>query len=220
MKTGEIQAFDHFEPADSSRSTGPIGEVYADDYDALMIPGGVGNPDLLRGDEHMVTVHARLLRVRASRSPSSATARGCSSRPGSCAGARSPRGRRSETDIRNAGGNWVDRGGRRRRRARHEPQAGRHPGVQREDDRGVREGRTPREGGRRSLKWAVSFAEGRAREGTSHDRARSHRTVPSRRRAEGRPGAGGETASAGRLDRGRRDNRARLRRRVRARGAL
>ena len=28
-----------------------MSEAEADDYDALMIPGGVGNPDLLRGDE-------------------------------------------------------------------------------------------------------------------------------------------------------------------------
>ena len=45
-----------------------------------------------------------------------------------------------QTDIRNAGGTWVDEQVHRRRGPRHQPQARRPPGLQREDDRGVRGG--------------------------------------------------------------------------------
>ena len=49
-----------------------------------------------------------------------------------------------QTDIRNAGGEWVDRGGRRRPRTRHEPQARRPAGVLREARRGARRGQARR----------------------------------------------------------------------------
>src|SRR5437868_7426157 len=49
---GEIQGFDHFDPAKTVKVDRTIEEVSADDYDALLIPGGVGNPDQLRGDEN------------------------------------------------------------------------------------------------------------------------------------------------------------------------
>jgi len=51
---GEIQGFDHFEPAKSVKVDRTVEEVSVDDYDALLIPGGVGNPDQLRGDENAV----------------------------------------------------------------------------------------------------------------------------------------------------------------------
>src|SRR6185437_9627654 len=51
---GEIQGFDHFDPADTVKVDRTVEEVSVDDYDALLIPGGVGNPDQLRGDENAV----------------------------------------------------------------------------------------------------------------------------------------------------------------------
>src|ERR1044071_2449481 len=54
LKPGEIQGFNHFDPADSFKVDKTAEEVDASDYDALMIPGGVGNPDQLRGDENLV----------------------------------------------------------------------------------------------------------------------------------------------------------------------
>jgi protease I len=51
---GEIQGFDHFDPATSVKVDRTVEEISPDDYDALMIPGGVGNPDQLRGDENAV----------------------------------------------------------------------------------------------------------------------------------------------------------------------
>ncbi|HSL64601.1 MAG TPA: type 1 glutamine amidotransferase domain-containing protein [Gaiellaceae bacterium] len=51
---GEIRGFDHFDPADAVRVDRTVEEARADDYDALLLPGGVGNPDQLRGDENAV----------------------------------------------------------------------------------------------------------------------------------------------------------------------
>src|SRR2546423_11478984 len=54
MEPGEIQSFNHFDPADKLKVDKTIEEVDASDYDALLIPGGVGNPDQMRADENMV----------------------------------------------------------------------------------------------------------------------------------------------------------------------
>jgi protease I len=54
LKPGKITSFDHFDPADQIPVDKAVEEADAADYDALMIPGGVGNPDQLRGDENMV----------------------------------------------------------------------------------------------------------------------------------------------------------------------
>lgn len=45
---GEIQAFDHLTPADRFTVDRVVGDASADDYDALVLPGGVANPDNLR----------------------------------------------------------------------------------------------------------------------------------------------------------------------------
>ncbi|MDX6671859.1 MAG: protease, partial [Solirubrobacteraceae bacterium] len=54
LADGEIQGFDHF---DQDR-TFPVDRVVADadagDYDALVLPGGVWNPDSLRQDRDAV----------------------------------------------------------------------------------------------------------------------------------------------------------------------
>src|ERR1041385_1553493 len=53
---GEIKGFDHFDPANTVKVDRMVEEVSVDDYDALLIPGGVGNPDQLRGDENAVNL--------------------------------------------------------------------------------------------------------------------------------------------------------------------
>src|SRR5690348_8477928 len=52
---GEIKGFDHFDPANSVKVDRTVEEASPDDYDALLVPGGVGNPDQLRGDENAVS---------------------------------------------------------------------------------------------------------------------------------------------------------------------
>jgi protease I len=52
--SGEIQGFNHYDKADTFKVDRTVEEVSASDYDALVLPGGVGNPDALRMDENAV----------------------------------------------------------------------------------------------------------------------------------------------------------------------
>jgi protease I len=54
IKDGEIQGFNHYDKADKFKVDKTVEEVSASDYDALVLPGGVGNPDTLRLDENAV----------------------------------------------------------------------------------------------------------------------------------------------------------------------
>jgi len=48
IKEGEIQGFNHFDKADTFKVDRQVAGASADEYDALVLPGGVGNPDQLR----------------------------------------------------------------------------------------------------------------------------------------------------------------------------
>src|ERR671937_357711 len=104
---GEIQAFDHFDQSEKLRVDRTIEEVSADDYDALLLPGGVGNPDTLRTDENAVQF------VRSFFEQGKPVAAICHA-PWTLVEAGVVRGRKVtswpsvQTDIRNAGGNWLD----------------------------------------------------------------------------------------------------------------
>ena len=107
IKPGSIQGFDHFDKADTHKVDRAVEEADASDYDGLLIPGGVGNPDLLRGDENMVAfAHAFFEQGK----PVAAICHG----PWLLVEAGVVRGRKLtswptlRTDIENAGGNWVD----------------------------------------------------------------------------------------------------------------
>jgi protease I len=54
IEDGEIQGFNHYDKADTFKVDKTVEEVSPDDYDALVLPGGVGNPDTLRMDENAV----------------------------------------------------------------------------------------------------------------------------------------------------------------------
>ena len=105
---GEIQGFDHFDPAKKVKVDKTVEEVSVGDYDALLIPGGVGNPDQLRGDENAV---AFVRGFHDAGKPMAAICHG----PWVLVEAGIVRGRRVtswptlQTDIKNAGGNWVDK---------------------------------------------------------------------------------------------------------------
>ena len=107
IEPGEIKTFDHFDPADTVKVDKTAEEVDASDYDALMIPGGVGNPDQLRGDENIVSF------VRDFFEQGKPVAAICHA-PWVLVEAGVVKGRKVtswptlQTDIRNAGGNWVD----------------------------------------------------------------------------------------------------------------
>jgi protease I len=107
LDDGEIQGFNHYDKADTFPVDRTVDEATPDDYDGLVLPGGVGNPDTLRMDDNAVgfvrgfveagkpvavichgpwtLVEADVVRRRTLTSFSSV-----------------------KTDIRNAGGNWVD----------------------------------------------------------------------------------------------------------------
>ena len=107
VKDGEIQGFNHYDKADTFKVDKTVEEASASDYDGLVLPGGVGNPDNLRQDENAVTFvrdffeqgkpvgaicHALWTLVEAG----VVRGRTLTSFPS------------IQTDIRNAGGNWVD----------------------------------------------------------------------------------------------------------------
>ncbi|HEY3922556.1 MAG TPA: type 1 glutamine amidotransferase domain-containing protein [Gaiellaceae bacterium] len=107
IKPGEIDTFNHFDKADKVKVDRLAEEADASDYDALMIPGGVGNPDQLRGDENMVSFVRDFFETG---KPVAAICHG----PWVLVEAGVVRGRKLtswptlQTDIRNAGGEWVD----------------------------------------------------------------------------------------------------------------
>jgi protease I len=107
LKPGKIRAFDHFDPASEVPVDRTVEEVDASDFDALLVPGGVGNPDQLRGDENAVSFVREFFEQG---KPVAAICHG----PWVLVEADVVRGRRLtswptlQTDIRNAGGNWVD----------------------------------------------------------------------------------------------------------------
>lgn len=104
---GRVQAFDHLDKADQFEVDRTVAEADAGDYDGLLLPGGVANPDNLRTDEHAVAF------VRAFFDAGKPVAAICHA-PWVLVEAEVVDGRRLtsfpslETDIRNAGGEWVD----------------------------------------------------------------------------------------------------------------
>ncbi len=76
-KSGELQGYDGTEKGQTFAVDLAVGQADAADFHALVIPGGVVNADHLRVGQGRPGVHAGVLRRSTSRSPPSATARGC-----------------------------------------------------------------------------------------------------------------------------------------------
>jgi protease I len=107
LQAGKIQGFDHYDKADTFDVATTVEEASPDDYDALVLPGGVGNPDALRLDENAVAF------VRGFFDAGKPVAAICHA-PWTLVEAGVVRGKTLtswpslQTDIRNAGGTWVD----------------------------------------------------------------------------------------------------------------
>jgi protease I len=107
LEEGEIQGFNHYDKADTFKVDRTVEEASADDYDALVIPGGVGNPDTMRMDENAVQLVREFFEQG---KPVGVICHG----PWMLVEAGVVRGRKVtswpslQTDIRNAGGHWVD----------------------------------------------------------------------------------------------------------------
>jgi len=106
-ESGEVQTFDHLDKAETRPVDRVVGDVSVDDYDALVLPGGVANPDALRTDPAAVGFVRDFV---ASGKPVAAICHA----PWTLVEADGLRGKRLtswpslQTDIRNAGGEWVD----------------------------------------------------------------------------------------------------------------
>jgi protease I len=55
LEAGQIQGFEHLGKGDTFPVDRTVAEASADDYDGLVLPGGVANPDFLRTDERAVS---------------------------------------------------------------------------------------------------------------------------------------------------------------------
>ena len=107
LEEGEIQGFEHYDKADTFKVDRTVDDVSADEYDGLVQPGGVGNPDTLRADENAVKFVRDFVEAG---KPVAVICHG----PWMLVEADVVRDRTLtsypsiKTDIRNAGGNWVD----------------------------------------------------------------------------------------------------------------
>jgi protease I len=106
-EAGKVQAFNHLDKGSTFPVDRTLGDVRADDYDALVLPGGVANPDQLRTDERAVRFVQEIFRAG---KPVGVICHG----PWTLVEADVVRDRTItswpslKTDIRNAGGRWVD----------------------------------------------------------------------------------------------------------------
>jgi protease I len=107
-KPGEIQAVNHDDKGGKFHVDAEVASVTARDFDALVIPGGVANPDKLRTNDDAVKFVRDFMELD---KPVAAICHG----PWLLVEADAVRGRTItswpslETDVRNAGGAWVDK---------------------------------------------------------------------------------------------------------------
>ena len=105
---GEVQGWNHFDKADWFNVDVPLDGANADDYDALLLPGGVANPDQLRTDPKAVQFVKRFVE---SGKPVGVICHG----PWTLIEAGVLKGRTItswpslKTDLVNAGASWVDK---------------------------------------------------------------------------------------------------------------
>jgi protease I len=107
LESGEIQGFEHLDKRDTFPVDKPVSEADHGDYDGLVLPGGVANPDFLRADEKAVAFARSFFEAG---KPVAAICHG----PWTLVEADVVKGRTLtswpslKTDIKNAGGTWVD----------------------------------------------------------------------------------------------------------------
>jgi protease I len=107
IKPGKIQGFEHLDKGEEFRIDRHVSQADPDDYDGLVLPGGVANPDFLRADEDAVRFVKNFFETG---KPVGVICHG----PWTLVEADVIRGRKItswpslQTDIRNAGGKWVD----------------------------------------------------------------------------------------------------------------
>ena len=107
LEEGQVQAFNHLDKGDTFEVDRTVADADPSDYDGLVLPGGVANPDFLRMDERAVAFVRSFFE---SGKPVGVICHG----PWTLVEADVVRDRTItswpslRTDIRNAGGKWVD----------------------------------------------------------------------------------------------------------------
>jgi protease I len=107
-KGGEIQGMKHREKGDKTKVDLELSQAKAEDFDALVLPGGVANPDELRTISTAVDFVKHFAKAR---KPIAAICHG----PWTLVEADAVRGKTVtswpslRTDLENAGANWVDK---------------------------------------------------------------------------------------------------------------
>lgn len=107
LEKGKIQGYNHADKADTFTVDKTVDEVRAQEYHGLVLPGGVHNPDTLRTNKKAVQFVKDFFEQH---KPVAAICHG----PWTLVEADVVRGRKLtswpslETDIKNAGGEWVD----------------------------------------------------------------------------------------------------------------
>jgi protease I len=106
-EAGEIQAFNHLDKSANYPVDEALADADPDSYDALVLPGGVANPDQLRTDKRAIQF---VQAIFSAGKPVGVICHG----PWTLVEADLVDGRKLtswpslQTDIRNAGGEWVD----------------------------------------------------------------------------------------------------------------
>lgn len=106
-ETGEVQAFNHLDKSSTYPVDQALEDADPDHYDALVLPGGVANPDQLRTNERAIQF---VRKIFSASKPVGVICHG----PWTLVEANLVRNRKLtswpslQTDIRNAGGEWVD----------------------------------------------------------------------------------------------------------------
>jgi protease I len=106
-KDGTVQAFNHLDKGDTFEVDDTTQNADSADYDAIVLPGGVANPDQLRTDD--AAVHFVRATAEAGR-PIAAICHGPWTliEAGVASGKRLTSWPSLQTDLRNAGATWVD----------------------------------------------------------------------------------------------------------------
>lgn len=106
-EAGQIQAFNHLDKGDTFDADRAVGDADAGEYDGLVLPGGVANPDQLRSKPEALEFVREFFKAG---KPVGVICHG----PWTLIDAGVVEGRTVtswpslQTDLRNAGANWVD----------------------------------------------------------------------------------------------------------------
>ena len=127
---GKVLSFDHHDKSKTYDVDLKLDNAKANEFDALLLPGGALSPDSLR------TIPAAVAFVKSFFEEEKPVAAICHGpwtlvEAGVVKGLTLTSWPSLKTDITNAGGVWIDRGSHRRSQSRYESQARRHPDVQR-----------------------------------------------------------------------------------------